>query len=362
MHVAWLTLCLLLLLVALAMAGVTIYLSAVALLRPRRMSDGKALYLLKRLTPEDLGLRWEPQQFDVRDAATNRPMRMAAWWLPATAPSDATVVLLHGYGDAKVGAIAWAPAFIRTGVNVLALDLRAHGESGGRDVTAGYHDRHDLRQVLDALRATRPAATTRLYLFGVSLGAGIACATADNGDSGRDDGGDAGGAGEKAARGRGGDGRRDGRGHGHGGERGGGGGGGGGGDLGAGGLSGIILECCYADYPTAARAHARRMGAPLAFLQPLWIRLAQWISGARFDEIRPVDLVRTIRCPILAIHTDADPFVPPDQLVAFAQALAGRDARLPPATHVIIPGAVHTKTLQTDPARWEQAVARFLIP
>src|SRR5687767_8944459 len=84
--------------------------SARSLLRPPRMTDGKALYLLRRLSPEDVGLRYEQTSFMVRDATTGERLKLAAWWIPAASPpaaddGDRCVVLLHGYADAKVGAI-----------------------------------------------------------------------------------------------------------------------------------------------------------------------------------------------------------------------------------------------------------------
>src|SRR2546430_17197506 len=97
-------------------------------LRPPRMSDGKAIWLLKRLTPADLGLTFEPLSFRLRDCLTGEPIDLAAWWMPHLSNPSHTVILVHGYADAKVGAIAWAPAFHSLGCNLLAIDLRAHGE------------------------------------------------------------------------------------------------------------------------------------------------------------------------------------------------------------------------------------------
>ena len=42
---------------------------AVSLLHPPRMSDGKAMYVLRRMSPADLGLPYERVNFDVRDEA-----------------------------------------------------------------------------------------------------------------------------------------------------------------------------------------------------------------------------------------------------------------------------------------------------
>src|SRR5688500_19638320 len=92
------------------LAAATVAAMAWSLLRPPRMTDGKAVWLLRRLSPGDLGMPYEEMPFDVRDTRTGERLRMAAWWIPcppaggrAGAPeSDRCVVLLHGYADAKV--------------------------------------------------------------------------------------------------------------------------------------------------------------------------------------------------------------------------------------------------------------------
>src|SRR4051812_28772795 len=94
------------------LAGLIVLLSLLAwlmarfLLRPPRMTDGKAAWVLKRLSPLDIGLPFMPLNFSVRDELSKKPLQLTAWWIPRE-NSDKAVILLHGYADAKVGAIAW---------------------------------------------------------------------------------------------------------------------------------------------------------------------------------------------------------------------------------------------------------------
>ncbi len=80
-----------------------------SILTPPRMHAGKAIYHLRRLSPGDLGLGFEELSFTVRDARTEKKLHIAAWWIPAAGASTRCAILIHGYGDAKVGSIAWAP-------------------------------------------------------------------------------------------------------------------------------------------------------------------------------------------------------------------------------------------------------------
>ena len=291
-----------------ALVAATVVAMARMLLRPKRMTDARALRLLNRLTPEDLGIGYEPITFVARDTRTGRPLRLAAWWMPHPAKADRTVVLLHGYSDAKVGALAWAPMWRRLGFHLLALDLRAHGESEGAHSTAGFFERHDLMQALDELRVTRPDATRHLLLFGVSLGAAVAVNVAAM----RDD------------------------------------------------LDAVVLECPFASYRSAIACHAEVMLMPLTRAHSLAVRLAEWLSGADFEQVRPVDALARARCPVLLVHSGDDPFVARDDVRQLNDAMARRDATLRPHDRVVeVEQAPHVMGITRDPGAYEAMVRQF---
>ncbi|HEV2295130.1 MAG TPA: alpha/beta hydrolase [Tepidisphaeraceae bacterium] len=303
----WLTfLVLMLVMLAVLWAGV-VFGMARMLLKPPRMTDGKAVYVLKRLSPGDLGLPFEEVSFVVRDAWDGEPLKIAGWWIPPRAASGKCAVLLHGYGDAKVGAIAWAPTFHALGYGVLAIDLRAHGESGGIYSTAGFWERHDVGEVINQFRASRPEETQSVILFGVSLGAAVAAATAAQ----RDD------------------------------------------------IDAVILDSPFADYQSAIAAHAEILGQPAGVLQTMGVRLAEWLSGANFDSVRPVDLIPKIPCPLLIVQPGNDPFVPPADAQPIEAAAASRPAQLQ-TVYWHVPNAPHVQALSADPAGYSQKLEEFL--
>jgi pimeloyl-ACP methyl ester carboxylesterase len=285
----------------LLLAG-TLALMASVLLRPERMTDAKANLVLRRLSPADLALRYQDLHFDVRDEQTGRPLRIAAWWIPAPASSsDRTILLIHGRGDAKVGAIAWAPTLHALGWHILAIDLRAHGESAGKYSTAGYWERHDVAQVINQFRASHPRETSTLVIFGISLGAAVAVATTALRGSGDDDAND---------------------------------------------IAALILEGPFGDYRQAVAAHARMQGHSGDALRELAVRFAEWISAADFDAVRPQDLMPKLKCPVMVVHGESDPFIPPEDAAALASSLKSR-ARpddvlwtIPEAGHVLGMAAV----------------------
>ena len=67
------------------------------------------------------------------DLTTEDGIRIAGWYIPAAGdlgPKGATVVLLHGSDGNKSEMLGWAAVLHET-YNVLAFDLRNHGQSSG---------------------------------------------------------------------------------------------------------------------------------------------------------------------------------------------------------------------------------------
>jgi uncharacterized protein len=305
---SWLTLPLVMIAVALIWSEIIILLMAHALLRPKRMTDARALVKLRRLTPGDLGLEFEEISFDIRDLSRGEKLKIAAWWLPHAAGGDRCAVLIHGYSDAKVGAIAWAPLLASLGFHILALDLRAHGQSGGIYCTAGFWERSDLNQVIDLLKAGHPQQTRQTILFGISLGAAVAAAAAVD----RDD------------------------------------------------LSAVILESPYAEYSHATSHQSERLGLPGPLFQRAALKAAQKIARCDFSAVSPIKMIPKIPCPLMVISSGDDPFVPPVDLAAIKMSVQSRGDRDGPSVYWGIDQVHHVLGMAHDPHEYTRKISEFL--
>lgn len=301
---------LLCILIALGMLllGLTMLVMAVGILRPPRMNDGKAMARLRRLSPGDLGLRFSDESFVVRDEKSGRTLRIAGWWIFAPAPSDQCAILLHGYADAKVGAIAWAPLLHGVGLNVLAIDLRAHGESGGSDSTGGYYERDDVNQVIDQLLARRPGETRRMVLFGMSLGAAVAAATAAQ--------------------------RHD--------------------------IAAVVMDSPFVDYGRIVSANAQVIGLPGGLILQGALKLAEWLSGANFAKVSTVDAIAKIRCPLMMIFGGDDELLDKTDVAALEKSIQRRPPDAALVSVVIIENARHLTAIHENEAEYESKLAAFL--
>lgn len=109
-----------------------------------------------------------PQRFTMRDGETLFARRFPA-------EGDVTILLLHGVTSKSATFNVSAPMLSQvSGAEVVALDLRGHGQSGGAagdvDYVGQYED--DVADVITAIRSERPNG--RIILAGHSMGGGIA--------------------------------------------------------------------------------------------------------------------------------------------------------------------------------------------
>lgn len=91
--------------------------------------------------------------------------------------SDKTVILVHGYAAKLKYRIQDAPFYYKEGLNILLIDLRAHGDSEGKYITVGKYESLDLLEWIKWLN--KKTKNSKIILDGVSMGAAtVLCATA----------------------------------------------------------------------------------------------------------------------------------------------------------------------------------------
>ncbi len=189
------------------------------------------------------------------------------------------------------------------GFNILAVDLRGHGDSGGLFSTGGYFERDDVNQVIDQARAQQPVQSQQIVLFGISLGAAVAAGVAAL----RDD------------------------------------------------IAAVVLESPFPSYEQVVANHTRIMNLPDGITLKSAIMCAQKLSGAKFGEVRVVDLLIQIRCPVLTIvGTD-------DVLLNDADIDAMEAATLVKAGNVFwkVQNAGHLQAMVQDPIEYRRQLESF---
>ncbi len=171
---------------------------------------------------------------------------------------------LHGIADNRMSAAGIIERFETHGLDVVAYDSRAHGDSDGAVCTYGFYEKKDLSRVLDAM----PAGP--IILVGTSLGAAVALQAA-----------------AEETR-----------------------------------ITGVVAAEVFSDLVTVVRERA-----PFVFTTGLIQRaidLAEERGRFQAGEVSPVVAARKVRVPVLLIHGEADVDTPPDHSRRVFTALSGQ--------------------------------------
>lgn len=117
-------------------------------------------------TPADIGLAYEDVTLTTKDGVD-----LHAWWLPASGSPRGTVLFLHGNAEnisTHIASVWWLPA---AGYQVLLLDYRGYGASGGSPSIPAVFG--DIEAAFAWLRSAPEARGPPLFLLGQSLGASL---------------------------------------------------------------------------------------------------------------------------------------------------------------------------------------------
>jgi alpha-beta hydrolase superfamily lysophospholipase len=126
-------------------------------------------------TPETYGLRGESVSLTSSDG-----IPLKAWWIPAEASKRrGVVILLHGMDGLDASTLLGHARFLHdAGYAAVALDMRAHGRSGGQRIGSSVEEPRDVMAALDWLRQQPQLGGVPVVLLGISMGGATALRTA----------------------------------------------------------------------------------------------------------------------------------------------------------------------------------------
>ena len=247
---------------------------------------------------------WEPVEVRSADGTV-----LAGTYVKSSRPSRQTVILLHGLYSNRTMCLPLIPMYRRMGYNVLLIDLRGHGESGGAHTMWGMKEMKDMDAWMDWLQA-RDAAV-KVGLHGISLGAAMSLlySGTDRGQA----------------------------------------------------LSFVIADSSYADLLSLGKEKVYnwsgddRILLSMDLVNPFFQAAMFFHTGVLLDDIEPAEAVRRAKAPTLFLHGAEDRLVPPAaaQVLGNASSASRKEIR-------IFEGAGHAAEFSMNPEAYTEIVQAFV--
>jgi len=221
------------------------------------------------------------------------------WWCPIQNRRGA-VLLLPGIRANRLSMIDRARFLHRAGYSVLLIDFQATGETKGDHITFGWKESRDVLAAINFVRHIDP--TARVAIIGSSLG-GVAALLAT-----------------PPLR-----------------------------------VAGLVLEEVYPTIEIATRNRMENyLGRVGRILTPVLLNQLQWRLGVSASQLRPVDHIANVECPVLIMSGEKDRNSrPSDTQMLFERARS-------PKQLWFVPNAGHVDLHRAARVDYESRVLAFL--
>ncbi len=216
---------------------------------------------------------------------------------------DAPIAILcHGYrGTAFRDFCGGHKLAYDMGHNILLIDERAHGKSGGNTITFGIKERHDVVDWSKYIANRFP--NSKIILYGISMGGTTVLLTSELDLPNQ--------------------------------------------------VKAICADCPYISPRVILKRTVKTMPFPKNCGYPFLFSAARIFGGFSLSDLSAADAVKHAKIPILIIHGEADDFVPCDMSREIAKAN-------PDIILETFPGADHGVSYLTNTERYTKIVKDFL--
>lgn len=224
--------------------------------------------------------------------------RIAGWHIRSKV-ANGVVVLLHGIRGCRLSMLKRGEFLHDAGYSVVMIDLQGHGESQGKAITLGHLESMDVRAAVDFAKEKHPGES--IGVIGVSLGGASALLASPLG------------------------------------------------------VDALIVESTYPDITVAVQNRVSDQLGLLASV-PSWLLLVQLEPrlGVSPNDLRPIDHVSQVECPIFLISGADDVHTTPEETRQMFE-IANE-----PKALWIVPGAAHIDLHETASDEYESRILSFL--
>lgn len=274
------------------------FMAAKRVLYPRRktLDDVKEIHSMDSTVEVDYAIGLKKEDIILQ---SEFGYNIRAFVLYNPVPTEHIIIISHGFTCRSELAFRYLKIFHNMGYNVLFLDHRRHGETGGSSVSFGYYEKHDLAK---AIVWAKEHFKGKVGLFGESMGAGISMQTVELAD-----------------------------------------------------VDFLIEDCGYSEFAEEIRHQIGSVPGVFSAvhypLARLWILL---LGKYDVEKVSPKDAMKKAKMPVLVVHGTQDNYVPYYMADIIMKSIPHDNKRL------YSPEAGHAQSISVNPAEYEKQIAEFL--
>lgn len=284
----------------------------VAVCAPKTGTVNRFLWIVLSCVAAGISVVWvaggklsAPALSNIGPPPANQPFEVVSfdqvhgWYLPASRKGSC-ILLMHGVRSNRREMTGRATFFRNEGFPSLAIDLQAHGESPGTEITFGYQEAESARNAVAFLREAKDCE--RVVALGSSLGGAAALLGAESLN-----------------------------------------------------VEGYVLESVYPSIEKAVMNRLRmRMGEIGGYFAPILYEQIPMRLGIELADLQPAEAIKRVRAPVLIMNgTEDRRTTREDALRLYGNAPA-------PKTLVWFEGAGHANLYEQDRSKYRKAVLGFL--
>jgi hypothetical protein len=232
--------------------------------------------------------------------STSDGIPIKGWLIPTkTKSTSSTIIMLHTLGGTRQDLLEFALPLRQLGFNLLLIDLRGHGQSGGEFFTYGFHEWKDVSGGIDYLKGRGDIQADNLAVLGVSAGGAVAVAAAAHDDR----------------------------------------------------IKALVAIAAFADLNQIIVEQTQ--------LLPAWwrqraLKKAENLAQFTIQQASPVQSIRQVKCPILIVHGTQDDYIPYENAKTLLANATAKKQLFP------ILNATHATMLAKGGDSLRRAIAQFL--
>jgi len=230
---------------------------------------------------------------------SNSGSEIAGWSL-LNEPGNPVVILLHPLRGSRKSMLGRARLLHDNGFSIVMIDLQSHGESPGENITLGHSEKHDVEAAVKYVKANYPES--KIGIVGWSLG-GASALLASPLD-----------------------------------------------------VDAMVLESVFSNVTDAVYDRVEMRVGPLKYIgAPILLAQLPMRLGISTDDLRPIDFMDKLHCPVMILAGNQDLHTPIDE----SQRML--DAANEPKELVTFAGASHEDLLAFDEDLYREKVVEFLL-